>query len=394
MHIEGRSAGQPGAWAIAEEPWQGQGTVDDPGPVLPPSNPTPAAVGWWALLEMIDWMRRWQGRALDALGLGPIETPCRIVHSQPGVTLKAYGAPGEAGPALLLVPAPIKRAYIWDLVPWASVVQQGLRGGIRVYLVQWERPGAVEQDFGLAEYADRLLLDCVDAIAMESGGSLVFAAGHSLGGTLLAVFSALHPKRVRGLILLGAPLHFAPDVGVLDRLAAAVPSGLLPGSANVPGSFLDLAVVVGLPIAFVAARWADWLGCLADPEALVTHLRIERWTLDEMPLTARLFGDVVERLYRQDCLLRGTLIVGGRRVAPDAITAPLLSVVDASCPIAPLRSALPFHLAVGSRDRRLLLYEGDTGVALRHLGMLVGRSAHQHLWPEIVRWIRARAEPA
>jgi len=58
-----------------------------------------------------------------------------------------------------------------------------------------------------------------------------------------------------------------------------------------------------------------------------------------------------------------------------------------------LQSVLPFLHAVRSPERRLLWYEGDTGVALRHVGMLVGRSAHQRVWPEILRWIHARVIP-
>jgi polyhydroxyalkanoate synthase len=46
------------------------------------------------------------------------------VLREPGLTLKAYSDGARAGPAVLLVPAPIKRAYIWDLAPGASVVQQ------------------------------------------------------------------------------------------------------------------------------------------------------------------------------------------------------------------------------------------------------------------------------
>jgi polyhydroxyalkanoate synthase subunit PhaC len=82
-----------------------------------------------------------QGKLLDELGLGPIETPSRVLLSAPLVTLKAYGEP-HPGPVLLIVPAPIKRAYIWDLVPGASVVQRLLASGIQVYLMEWERPGA------------------------------------------------------------------------------------------------------------------------------------------------------------------------------------------------------------------------------------------------------------
>jgi polyhydroxyalkanoate synthase len=123
-----------------------------------------------------------------------------------------------------------------------------------------------------------------------------------------------------------------------------------------------------------------------------THLRVERWTLEEMPLAQRLFEEVVELLYRQDRLMRGTLMVGGRRATPELVEAPLLSVVDARCRLVPPQAVLPFHHAVRSADKKLLWYRGDTGVSLQHVGMLVGRQAHKHLWPEVIQWTHAHWE--
>ena len=76
----------------------------------------------WALFEQLDRVRRLQGAALDAVGLGPIETPYHIVHDDPGVRLRRYSHAGARGPLVFIVPAPIKRPYIWDLAPGASVV--------------------------------------------------------------------------------------------------------------------------------------------------------------------------------------------------------------------------------------------------------------------------------
>jgi polyhydroxyalkanoate synthase len=47
---------------------------------------------------------------------------------------------------------------------------------------------------------------------------------------------------------------------------------------------------------------------------------------------------------------------------------------------------LPFVEAAASRAKTLLDYEGDIGVALQHVGPLVGRNAHALLWPKIVEW--------
>lgn len=345
---------------------------------------------WWLLLARVDRARRRCGRGLAALGLGPLQSPSRVVLAEAPVTVKAYAAPEAAGPVVLLVPAPIKRAYIWDLAPWASVVQQCLRAGLRPYLVQWERPGSREQSLGLADYADRLLLRCLAAVAADSGQRQVLVAGHSLGGTLAAIFAALHPARVRGLVLLGAPLHFGPDAGPFGLLTSLAPRASVPADLpeGVPGSFLDLVSAVTAPVTFVWAQWLDWPSSLGNPRALATRLRLERWLLDELPLPRRLFTDVVEWLYREDRFQRGTLRLGGREVGPRSLAVPTLSVVYARCAVAPPQSVLPFHRALGDVENRLLWYPGDVGVAIQHLGMLVGERAHRHLWPEILRWLR------
>lgn len=326
---------------------------------------------------------------LDAIGLGPIETPCRPVSVTAGLRLVAYQQPDRSKPVLLIVPAPIKRTYIWDLLPRVSVVQRCLENHLQVYLVQWQPPGDIEEEFGLAEYADRLILACLDSIRDETGQERVIIAGHSLGGTLAAIFSALHPEQVQALVLLAAPIHFGADVGAFGPTLAALMrahlTDALPG--NVPGSVLDLVSYLADPGAFGWMRWVDWLGSQTDQEALQTHMLVERWTLDEMPLARRLVEEVVEWLYRDDRFIRGTLTIGGRSAAPERITARVLNVAERQSPVAPPESILPFHQALRTLDKTILWYNGDKGVSLQHVGMLVGKNAHRILWPAIARWI-------
>lgn len=341
--------------------------------------------------HQLDQSRRLQGRILDALGLGPTETPSRIVFSMPVATLLSYRPPFTEGPVLLIIPAPIKRAYIWDLAPGASAVQQCLGQGIRVYLIRWELPSSGEQGLGLAQYADRVILACLGAIEAELGPRRVFLAGHSLGGTFAAMFSSLHPEKIQGLILLGAPLHFGPHVSHFGPLVALAPRAqlLTPLLGNIPGTFLNMLSVVASPASFQMSRWMDLVRSLTDANAFHTHLRVERWTLDEMPIARRLFEEIVEWLYRENRFMRGTLVIQGKRAAPDSIKAPVLSVMDRRSLIVPPQSVLPFHRILRDVEQKVIPYEGDVGVALQHVGMLVGRRAHQALWPEIVGWLRA-----
>ena len=52
---------------------------------------------------------------------------------------------------------------------------------------------------------------------------------------------------------------------------------------------------------------------------------------------------------------------------------------------------LPFHEAAGSERKQVLEYQGDVGVNLQHVGVLVGRSAHAAIWPAIFEWLGAPA---
>ena len=179
-----------------------------------------------AAYALLDEARRRAGRALDAAGLGPVEAPFRIAAELPGARLRAYrpaGVPTASGPVLLIVPAPIKRAYVWDLLPEVSAVRRCLDRGLRVYLLEWLDPGPAEDGLGLADHAARLPLAALDAVAAETGEAAVVLAGHSLGGTFAAIFATLHSERVGGLILADAPLAFGDQGGPLARAAKAMP---------------------------------------------------------------------------------------------------------------------------------------------------------------------------
>ena len=345
-------------------------------------------IQWW--FESIDNTRRRRGAAMDRVGLGPKEMPHRVILERPGLRLRFYG--GRRGrPVALLIPAPIKRYYIWDMLPHRSVVRHALEEDFRVFLVEWTDPVGEVADYGLEDYAATLLDACAKAIREVAGTDRLFLLGHSLGGVLAAIYAALRPERTAALATIEAPLHFGEASGSFLPLLVFGPRA--PAVAawfnTIPGSLLSIISISASPTSFALERYADLVKSMRSAEALRGHLLVQRWTLDEAPMSRRLFEDVVERLYREDRFMRGTLTIAGKRLGPHDIRAPFLAVWDPRSLIVPPASVIDFVQAAGSKVKCLLQYEGDVGVALAHVGAMMGENAHRHLWPQIFEWLQS-----
>ena len=88
-------------------------------------------------------------------------------------------------------------------------------------------------------------------ISGQTSGTRPFLIGHSLGGTLAAIFSALAPASIQGLILLGAPLCFEPATSKFrDALVALLPPDVSE-TDPFPGSLLSYMATLAAPGTFI-----------------------------------------------------------------------------------------------------------------------------------------------
>lgn len=338
-----------------------------------------------AHFDATDAVRRLQGDAIAALGLGPSESPYAVVASGAYWRLRDYGHQ-HASNSLLIVAAPIKRPYIWDLAPSTSAIRVCLEHGLRVRLLEWIPASHHTNSVGLDE-CSLAISECVAQAAREDGGSKPFLSGHSLGGTLAAIYAAGASDTIQGLLLLGAPLCFQPEQSDFrDALVSLVPPSL--SDANpFPGSLLSHMSALASPGTFIWSRLMDAMFSLADQHAMEVHARIERWALDEVALPGKLVQQILDWLYREDRFRRGVLKIGERPIGPATLDAPVLAIVNMLDDVAPMSSLRPFADAMPSNTMHVIEYSGEIGAGLQHLGILVGREARAKVWPDIMAWI-------
>ncbi|HTJ91431.1 MAG TPA: alpha/beta fold hydrolase, partial [Acidocella sp.] len=204
-----------------------------------------------------DVMRRAQAESLALLGFSAHESAYRVVASRSGWRLRCYGGADGGGP-LLIVAAPIKRPYIWDLMPSASAVRYCLARGFRVYLLEWCPPHPAVRPEGLGFYGDLAIGACVTHVRAREGAPPLLL-GHSLGGTLAGIFACLHPKHIRGLVLLGAPLSFGPGSSAFRESLVALYPLPAPDHGWIPGSALSQLSALASPESFIWPRMTDAL---------------------------------------------------------------------------------------------------------------------------------------
>lgn len=257
-------------------------------------------------------------------------------------------------------------------------------------LLEWLPASRTTGNNGLAEYV-RAIDECVVKISGGRKGRKPFLLGHSLGGTLAAIFAAMAPGSICGLVLLSAPLCFRPGTSRFrDALVSLVPSDL-DEAEPCPGSLLTQMSALASPDTFVWSRLADAALSVADQIALETHARVERWALDEVPLSGKLVHQLIEWLYREDRFCRGELRID-KPAGPHSVSAPTLAIVNTADDIAPLDSVRPFNESLATPDARIIEYPGEIGVGLQHLGPLIGRRSRARIWPAIISWMEAHRQ--
>lgn len=356
-----------------------------------PDQPIPSiseylAVTGQAQFAALDNLRRAQGSTLAYLGFGARECAYDVVASGRHWRLRHYKGTAKRSP-LLLVPAPIKRPYIWDLMPSVSAVRFCIDHEHDVHLLEWIAPSEADGDVGIANYAEAIIAAGGTVTASDARP---FIIGHSLGGTLSAIACALEPSLARGLVLLGAPLSFEPGSSNFRDLVVEREVDL-PHGGTIAGSSLSQGCALLSPETFFWSRLIDTAASLSDPAAMDLRIHVERWALDEVPLPSRLICEMMEWLYHRDSFHHGTLALGARRLGPSDLRLPVLAVVNSADEIGPRRSVEPFFAKMPQIRTQIIEHPAEIGVGLQHLAILVGRQAHSDTWPEIEAWLAANS---
>ena len=318
-------------------------------------------------------------------------TPSVVVHTEDKLRLLHYLPLKEGGPAsppVLVVYALINRPYILDLQSDRSVVRALLERGHDVYLIDWGSPSAGDSSLTLADYVDGYIDRCVDAVLERSGAPRLTLFGYCMGGTLSVMYAALHPGRVRNLVIMAAPVDAETDDGLLhiwSRKEWYDADKIVDALGNVPADFMNLGYNILDPILNNVGKLVHLTEIVDDDKAVANYLRMEKWVADGIPMAGETFRQFLKDIYQENLLIKNRMRLGDRTVDLRAIDMPLLLVMGSRDHLVPPAATRPLLDAVSSTDKESKEIEAG------HIGISVGGRAHRELWPAVSEWITKRS---
>jgi polyhydroxyalkanoate synthase len=317
-------------------------------------------------------------------------TPCDVVYERGTHRLLRYRRetpPVWAEPVLFCY-ALINRPYILDLQPDKSVVRQYLDRGFDVYIIDWGVPGAADRTLTVEHYVCGFLKGAIDFILRQRGREDLHVLGYCMGGTMSALYAALHPAPVKSLTLLAAPIDFAGRESLLnlwtDRARFDV-DAFIEAHGNCPAWFLQACFQNMKPVQNLLQKNLSMFENLEDSKFLSNYFAMELWVNDNIPVAGETFRVFVKDLYQDNQLVRGKLHLGPDRVDLARITCPLLLLTAKNDHLVAPSSTEGIRPHVGSEDVESIAIEAG------HVGLVVGGKAQRTVWPAATRWLAGRS---
>jgi polyhydroxyalkanoate synthase len=324
-------------------------------------------------------------------------TPKREVWRQDKTRLFRYEPLAERSirVPVLMAYGLVGRYTMADLQEDRSLVRNLLNKGVDLYAVDWGHPTRSDRWLRLEDYIDGYLNECVEFICREHKLDQITLLGICEGGVFSVCYAALHPERVKNLVITITPIdfHADQDEGRADHgfinlwtrsLTADDVDRLIEANGNLPGELMSYVFSLMTPGATLTKYNLGLFDAMEDEKKLLNFLRMEKWLADRPHHPGEAAKQWLKDLYQENKLVKGSFELGGRTVDLGNITMPVLNVFAKDDHIIPPGCSQALGGHVGTDDYTEIALPGG------HVGVFVSGKSQGVLGTGIVDWLRDR----
>jgi polyhydroxyalkanoate synthase len=296
---------------------------------------------------------------------------------------------------VLLAYGLIGRYTMADLQEDRSLVRSLLQEGLDLWLVDWGQPNRSERWLTIDDYVDDYIHAAVERVCRETGYDKITLLGICEGGVFTTCYAALHPDKVKGLVLTITPIDFHADrddpdthhgfLNVWTRsLDRADIDRLVEVYGGLPGEFMSSVFSLMTPMRSLTKYNIDLIDVIDDEAKLMNFLRMEKWLADRPAHPGEAAKQWLKDLYQDNKLVKGDFVLSGRRVDLSKVTAPVLNVFALNDHIIPPTCSRALRAHVGTKDYSEIELPGG------HVGLFVSSKSQGSLTKGISEWLSAR----
>lgn len=262
---------------------------------------------------------------------------------------------------IFLVYSLLNKVYILDIGEGNSVVGGLTARGYDVYLLDWGSPGLEDSDITLDNYILDYLEKGIKRALRHSGAKEISLAGYCLGGTVSAIVASITDLPIKNLTLAAVPIDFSIGI-VPDKWLEGLQKGDLSfdqfadAHETIPSEFLYLMFRMLSPV--YGSPKINLITRAHDEEYVEKWRRMDKWTKDTASFAGAAFKQMFNDLYKENKLLKGELVIGGKRVDLKNITCPLFVFSCSRDTLVLEQQSLPVMDLVSSEDKTYEVYDG------------------------------------
>ena len=312
----------------------------------------------------------------------PWATSHTVALELASMRLRKFSTATGGHATLICAPYALHRATIADFAPGHSVVEVLCQGGLsRVFVTDW-RPATPEtRYFSIDNYLADL------NVAVDQLGPPVDLIGLCQGGWLALVYAARFPKKVRRLVLVGAPIDIAAAESQLSRFVADVPLRMFDelvregegivhcdrmlGPWGISSGFNEAEAVLQNPSDLDAARGRE----LCD--------RFRQWYAETLDLPGVFYLQVVNWLFKENQIAERRFVALGQQIDLAQLRAPIFLLAASNDEVVSVDQLFATTQLVGTPAELLEKMTEPCG----HLSLFLGSKVLGGSWRKISHWL-------
>lgn len=287
---------------------------------------------------------------------------------------------------VLLVYALMNKEYIMDLQQNKSFVKKLLELGLDLYIIDWGYATPEDKYLTMEDYIEGYLGSAIDFVLAERGIKEINFIGKCQGGTFAAIYTSLHPEKIKNLITIAAPFDFDIEDGLLFKWAKFLDFDTLVDTYGlIPGDFLNISFIMLSPYNLSVDKYVNLIDNLDDPESLGDFLRMEKWIFDSPDQAGENYRKWMKDLWQENKLMKNNFYLGDKKIDLKNITMPLLNIYGTKDNLIPASASMPLNDLVGSIDKQSIAYP------VGHAGIVASTRSQKEIAPKVAEWIIERS---